>query len=143
MGRTIESIVGRKGKRGSSSSSEGRNVPKRGTSKRPRRTGPNIKSGTLGNGSVPYEPDLLKDLEDPGYAEEFLAACLKDEHPGTFFVTLRHVVQAQDSLAGVAKKLHLNRPGLYRALSETGNPSMKTVMAVLSILGLRLELAKG
>ncbi len=142
MGRAIESTAGKKTKPGSSSFLGARSAAKRGTSRRPKHTGLSTKTGTPASGSIPYEPDLLKDLQDSGYAKAYLASCLKDDHPGTFFVALRQVVQARGGLTKAAKQLHLNRPGLYRALSEKGNPSMQTVMAVLSALGLHFEIGK-
>ena len=71
---------------------------------------------------------MLKDLEDREYATAYLAACLKDDYPGTFFLALRHVVQAQGSVAEVAKKLNLNRwllrsgwafPAFYNSMTPT------------------------
>jgi probable addiction module antidote protein len=140
MAQATGSTAGKRGKLGSYSSSEARNSRKPATLKRQKHIGPITKIAKTNKASVPYEPDLFRDLQTANYAKAYLTACLNDDHPGTFFVALRQVIQARDGIGEVAKKLNLNRPGLYRALSEKGNPSMTTVMAVLNILGLHFEL---
>lgn len=141
MAQGIESTAGKRGKRGSYSSSVARNVRKKPILKRPRGIGRITKPGREIKASVPYEPDLLHDLLDPKYAKAYLSACMKDDHPGTFFVALRQVIQAQNGIADISKKLHLNRQGLYRALSEKGNPSMKTIFSILELLHFHFEIA--
>jgi probable addiction module antidote protein len=139
MGRDIGSTAGKKVKRGSSSLRAARSGPRKRTSKQPRRIGRTSKKEAAP--SVPYETDLFQDLLDPDYARAYLAECLKDDHPGTFFVALRNVIQARRIMAPLARRLHLNRPALYKALSENGNPSLKTIRAVLAELDFRLDLA--
>jgi probable addiction module antidote protein len=41
----------------------------------------------------------------------------------------------------IAKKTGMSRESLYKALSEKGNPSLATVVAVLEAMGLRLSIA--
>jgi probable addiction module antidote protein len=41
-------------------------------------------------------------------------------------------------MATVAEKAHLSRETLYRTLSARGNPTIKTLSAVLRATGLRL-----
>ena len=41
-------------------------------------------------------------------------------------------------MAGVAKTANLNRESLYKALGESGNPELGTVLRVLQALGLTL-----
>src|SRR3989344_4571650 len=42
----------------------------------------------------------------------------------------------------IAKRTGLGRQALYNALSENGNPTLETLMAVLSALGLRLSVTR-
>ncbi|MGC1468749.1 MAG: addiction module antidote protein [Sphingorhabdus sp.] len=42
----------------------------------------------------------------------------------------------------IAKKTGLGRQALYTALSENGNPTLETLMAVLGALGLELTVQK-
>jgi probable addiction module antidote protein len=92
--------------------------------------------------SIPFEPDLLKDLRNAEYARIYLAEALKDDHPGTFKMALRNVIQARRGMTEMAKILHLNRAGLYQALSLEGNPSFSTVFEVLGELGISIDLKK-
>jgi len=87
--------------------------------------------------------DLLRD--DPAFADEYLAAALEEaDEPGgreALLRALRHVAQAQ-GMEEVAERAGVPRESLYRALSPKGNPTLKTLMAVLSAAGLRLAVAR-
>lgn len=88
-----------------------------------------------------YEADLHKRLRDPAYAAEYLRATLEDndEHADVvFLLALRHVAQAHQ-MAHVAEAAGLNRENLYKMLSEQGNPSLSSLKAILSAVGLRLS----
>ena len=60
----------------------------------------------------------------------------------------RHIANALDvvarskGMAEIAKKTGLGRQALYTALSENGNPTLETLMSVLSALGLELTVQK-
>jgi probable addiction module antidote protein len=45
-------------------------------------------------------------------------------------------------LGAVAAQAGISRESLYRALSPKGNPTLKTLVAVLKTLGLRLSVAE-
>jgi probable addiction module antidote protein len=87
--------------------------------------------------------ELLKD--DPALADEYLAASLAaiDEPGGRegLLAALRQVAAVQ-GMAEVAERAGLQRESLYRALSPRGNPTLKTLLAVLSGAGLRLSVEK-
>jgi probable addiction module antidote protein len=87
--------------------------------------------------------ELLKD--DPALADEYLAVALEEaEQPGgreALLMALRHVAEAQ-GMAEVAARAGLQRESLYRALSPRGNPTLKTLLAVLSGAGLRLAVER-
>jgi probable addiction module antidote protein len=53
-------------------------------------------------------------------------------------LALRAVVQAHGGLAAVAAEAGISREALYRSLSATGNPTLKTLVAVLNAVGMRL-----
>jgi probable addiction module antidote protein len=42
-------------------------------------------------------------------------------------------------MSALARKAGLNRQGLYRALSDEGDPKLSTLNAILDALGLRLS----
>lgn len=87
--------------------------------------------------------ELLR--EDPAFADEYLAAALEEaDEPGgrqALLRALRHVAQAQ-GMEEVAQRAGLRRESLYRALSPKGNPTLETLLAVLSAAGLRLAVAR-
>ena len=87
--------------------------------------------------------ELLK--EDPELADEYLSASLAaiDEPGGRegLLAALRQVAAAQ-GMAEVAERAGMQRESLYRALSPRGNPTLKTLVAVLSGAGLRLAVDK-
>lgn len=85
--------------------------------------------------------ELLRD--DPAFADEYLAAALDEaDQPGgrvALLAALRHVAEAQ-GMAAVAERAGIPRESLYRALSPTnGNPTVKTLLAILSAAGLKLK----
>jgi probable addiction module antidote protein len=87
--------------------------------------------------------ELLKD--DPAFADEYLAVALEEANqPGgqeALLMALRHVAEAQ-GMAQVAERAGMQRESLYRTLSPRGNPTLKTLLAVLSGAGLRLSVEK-
>jgi probable addiction module antidote protein len=46
---------------------------------------------------------------------------------------------SRDGLGSVAEQAGINRESLYRALSPKGNPTLKTLLAVLKTVGMRLS----
>ena len=87
--------------------------------------------------------ELLK--ADPEFANEYLAAALDEaDEPGgqaALLAALRHVAEAQ-GMAAVAERAGMPRESLYRALSPRGNPTIKTLLAVLGAAGLQLAVTR-
>lgn len=54
-------------------------------------------------------------------------------------LALRTVAEAYGGLAHVAIEAGISRESLYRALSPKGNPTLKTLLAILKTVGLRLS----
>ena len=83
--------------------------------------------------------DLLE--ADPKFAAVYLAAALDEvDQPGgqhALLSALRQIAEAQ-GMASVAERAGIPRESLYRALSPRGNPTLKTLLALLSATGLRL-----
>ena len=82
---------------------------------------------------------------DPEFADVYLATALEEATlPGGQFAllaALRHIAQAQ-GMAVVAEKAGMPRESLYRALSPKGNPTIKTMLAVLGAAGLQLAVTR-
>jgi probable addiction module antidote protein len=55
-------------------------------------------------------------------------------------LALRTVAEAYGGLAAVAAQAGISREALYRALSPRGNPTLKTILAVLKAVGMRLSI---
>lgn len=98
----------------------------------------------MSKASRPHDDAVVEMLrEDPAFADEYLAAALEeaDQAGGreALLAALRHVAEAQ-GMAAVAERAGIPRESLYRALSPTnGNPTVKTLLAILSAAGLKLE----
>jgi len=92
--------------------------------------------------SRPHDDAMVELLrEDPAFADEYLAIALEEaDEPGgreALLAALRHVAEAQ-GMAAVAERAGIPRESLYRALSPNGNPTIKTLLAVLNAAGLKL-----
>lgn len=97
----------------------------------------------MSKSSRPHDDAIVELLrEDPAFADEYLATALDEaDQPGgrvALLAALRHVAEAQ-GMAAVAERAGIPRESLYRALSPTnGNPTVKTLLAILSATGLKL-----
>ena len=90
------------------------------------------------NTTASYRDDLLKSLKNPEAAAHYLNACLEDEDHSVLLMALRDVADAHGGIRKLSRDTRLNRESLYRMLSEAGNPSLDSLAAVLSAVGLRL-----
>lgn len=96
--------------------------------------------------SQPHDETVVEMLKaDSEMADVYLAAALEEVHlPGGQFAllaALRHIAEAQ-GMAAVAEKAGMPRESLYRALSPKGNPTIKTLLAVLAASGLHLSVTR-
>lgn len=71
-----------------------------------------------------------------------LEALDNPEERGGGLLALRAVAEAYGGLGAVAAQAGISRESLYRSLSPKGNPTLKTIVAVLKTLGLRLSIAE-
>ena len=85
-----------------------------------------------------HRNSLLERLKDPTYAADYLNAALEEEDQATFLNALRNVADAGHFpfVAGVAQ---VARESLYRILSDTGNPTLKTLNGILGAVNLTIE----
>jgi probable addiction module antidote protein len=84
-----------------------------------------------------YREGLLEDLRDPQEAAYYLEAALEESNE-LFLQALRDVAEARQ-MAKVAKEAGVAREALYRMLSDTGNPTLSSLSAILSSVGLKLH----
>jgi len=76
--------------------------------------------------AVAYLREALQALENPADCASGLLA-------------LRTVAEAYGGLAAIAAQAGLSRESLYRALSPKGNPTLRTLLAVVHAVGMRLS----
>jgi len=80
--------------------------------------------------AVEYLKAAMESLEDPD-----------DRAAG--LLALRTVAEAYGGLAAIARDAGISREALYRSLSPSGNPTLKTLLAVLSAVGMRISVQAG
>ena len=94
--------------------------------------------------SRPFEEYLIEKLKDFAYAQIYLETALeehgKDQDSEAFLLALRDVAEAQGGLGKLAEETGLNRAGVYKALSQRGNPRLDTMEKILRNLGFRLSI---
>jgi probable addiction module antidote protein len=90
---------------------------------------------------VRHDEWLMAQLADAEFAAEYLNAASEDDDPKTYLTAMRKVVEARGGMATVADKASLSRETLYRTLSTRGNPTIKTLTAVLKATGLKFGIS--
>ena len=86
----------------------------------------------------PYDSaDYLNSLED---IANYLEAALDEAGDDPAFITHAiGVIARSQNFSELARKVGMSREGLYKALSNEGNPSFATIYRVTRVLGLKLE----
>jgi len=86
----------------------------------------------------------MEKLSDPVEAKAYLELSLEDLHQEGdregFLLALRDVTEAQGGVSHLLEKTELKSAGVYKALSEQGNPTLSTLDQILGGLGLRLSI---
>lgn len=85
-----------------------------------------------------YQEDLIQSLKNSREAAAYLNAAIGEGDRELFLLALRNIAEAQGGVSAIAEKAHLNRENLYRMLSKKGNPEIKSLLTLLSAMGLRL-----
>lgn len=94
--------------------------------------------GCKTSSKTPTQPfDVAHHLRAPEDAAAYLSAALEEKDPAAFRRALGDVARA-GRMSAVAEASGLGRESLYKALSQTGNPSLETVQRVVTALGLIL-----
>lgn len=76
--------------------------------------------------------------KDPHFAAEYLNAVLTDGDQEELMLALRYMSQAFGGVSKLAQNADLNATTLYRTLSQTGNPELRSMTALLKAMGMRL-----
>lgn len=96
--------------------------------------------------SRPHDDAIVEMLKaDPEFADEYLAVALDQaDQPGgqqALLSALRHIAEAQ-GMSAVAERAGMPRESLYRALGPRGNPTIKTLLAILNAADLHLSISR-
>ena len=90
-----------------------------------------------------HDAEVAELRADRALAVEYLKAAMESlDNPDDLaagLLALRTMAEAYGGLAVVAAEAGINRESLYRALSPRGNPTLKTLLAVIKTVGLRLS----
>jgi len=90
-----------------------------------------------------HEAEVAELRADRELAVEYLKAAMESlDNPddrAAGLLALRTVAEAYGGLGVVAAEAGISRETLYRTLSPKGNPTLKTLLAVLKTVGLRLS----
>lgn len=86
-----------------------------------------------------YDDFMFEQLQDAELAAEYLSSALEDGSVEGFLLALRNVAEAHGGIGTLSSITDLNRQSMYKMLSENGNPTMSTLLAVLSALGLSIK----
>lgn len=89
-----------------------------------------------------FKEDLIERLKKPKSAQAYLDAAVADGDPDLFLEALKNVAEAHGGMSHVARKVHLDRAGLYRMFSSNGNPTYRNLRNVLEALGYRFKIEK-
>jgi probable addiction module antidote protein len=79
--------------------------------------------------------ELLQSEED---VVAYLTAALEDGHADVVAQAIGNVARAR-GMSRIAKRCGLGRESLYKSLSDRGNPELRTILAVLKAMGMRLR----
>jgi probable addiction module antidote protein len=82
--------------------------------------------------------DASEYLTDAETISAFLTEALESDDPREIAQALGAVAKARGGIAQLARETGITREALYRALSESGNPELGTVLKVMRALGVKL-----
>ena len=88
--------------------------------------------------SLSYGDWLIGQLKDPAEAAAYLESVIEEGNQAAIMLALRQVAQAQGGVAEIARKAKLTREATYKMLSKSGNPELRSLIAVLEASGLRI-----
>ena len=89
--------------------------------------------------SLSHEEATIQEFKkDPHEAAAYLSAVLEDGDQEEVLLALRRITAAFGGVPKLAEQTDLNAKTLYRTLSARGNPEMKSLMAILKAMGMRL-----
>ena len=93
-----------------------------------------------------HEREVEELRDDREFAVAYLQLALESldnpEERGGALLSIRAVAEAYGGLGAVAAQAGVSRESLYRSLSPKGNPTLKSLIAILKPMGLRLTVTE-
>lgn len=86
--------------------------------------------------------EYLETEEDIAAYLEAALEIVQEENDPAFFVKALGVIARARGMSQMARDTGISRDGLYKALSDEGNPSFGTILRVTRALGLQLHVAQ-
>ena len=94
-----------------------------------------------------HDREVAELRADRELAVEYLKAAMESldspDDRAVGLLALRTVAEAYGGLGAIATDAGISRESLYRALSPKGNPTLKTLLAVLKAVDMRLSVEPG
>ena len=89
---------------------------------------------------IDYHERLMQRLQNPELAIAYLNEAIADEDQRVFLLALKDVIEAQGGdITSLAEQARLNRPTIYRMLSQKGNPRWKSLTSLFDVMGLQMH----
>jgi probable addiction module antidote protein len=84
--------------------------------------------------------DAADVLQTPADIAAYLDTYLEDGTPEELLRAINTIARSH-GMSALARETGISREALYRALSDTGNPTLDTLLRVMKALGVRLAVA--
>lgn len=83
--------------------------------------------------------DAAEVLNSPSDIAEYLDGYLEDGSPEELLQALNTIARSH-GMSALARETGISREALYRAFSDSGNPTLGTLLRVMKAFGLRLAI---
>ena len=84
--------------------------------------------------------DITEHMDNEEYISEYLKAAFESGDISEITRALSDVARACN-MTDLAEKMGISRQGLYKTLSENGNPEFATIQKLITALGLQMSIA--
>ena len=83
--------------------------------------------------------DVTEHMDNEEYISEYLKAAFESGDISEITRALGDVARARN-MTELAEKMGISRQGLYKTLSENGNPEFATIQKLIAALGLQMSI---
>ena len=83
--------------------------------------------------------DVAEHMDNEEYISEYLKAAFESGDISEITRALSDVARARN-MTDLAEKMGISRQGLYKTLSENGNPEFATIQKLITALGLQMSI---